>query len=246
MTNQPAHMQTEQTHGSSYLTSPEEAAANQGQTTPQFDVENPEEVANVQNMLIDLGYMSGDAESGEGADGQFGPNTTAAWQAYANDRRKHQGLDPYTYDGVTDGTQTTGQDADEENIIDASDTTNKDSYGYGTEVSEQPTIYGKMGSMQHGQTYEIEVDGKMTSFDWSDPQGPIGMIEAIDNAEWSGMSTSDKQKLADSLGLSVGMIDGFKNSQININNEPPMGPTISSTNRTFREGDWRAGNRYGA
>ncbi len=184
----PAFMRTEQTHGSSYLTSPQEAAANAGQTTPQFDIENNEEVANVQNMLIDLGYLSGDAEAGEGADGMFGKNTEAAWQAYTNDRRQHQGLDPYTYDGVTDGTQNYDTETDYSGESYMEDN-NLDPYGYGTEmesgenIKNQTQPKGNFGAMEAGQWYEwVDENGNVQQFNWGEgPAGPAQLQQMNSN-----------------------------------------------------------------
>tara|TARA_R100000234_G_scaffold84929_1_gene54036 strand:- start:465 stop:1268 length:804 start_codon:yes stop_codon:yes gene_type:complete len=93
---------------------------------PDFDVNNNEQVATMQNMLIQLGYLSGDMEKGEGADGMFGKNTEAAWRAYTNDQRKLRGQEEYTYKN-----QDIKQEINQGNIGESVET-NLDRFGFGT------------------------------------------------------------------------------------------------------------------
>lgn len=146
-----------------------------GNEIPKFDINNNDEVATMQNMLIDLGYLSGDKEAGEGADGMFGKNTEAAWRAYVRDQRFSQGKEAYVYDNTSDeATSYSGESEGE-----SGGEPEKDSFGFGTEKvevkeeveEEKQPVFGSLGSIEQGISYEIEIDGIMQQFNWG--EGPL-------------------------------------------------------------------------
>ena len=102
---------------------------------PKFDVNNNQQVATMQNMLIQLGYLSGNMEQGEGADGMFGKNTEAAWRAYTNDQRRLRGQEEYVYKN-----KDIKQELDQGNIGESVET-NLDRFGFGTEIENTQVPY---------------------------------------------------------------------------------------------------------
>ena len=94
-----------------------------------------------------------------------------------------------------------------------------DPYGFGEKVQtdeqkakgEPPVKFGKMGSRGDG-TYEMEVNGVMTSFSMDDPKGPIGLIKQhIKDSNWDTLSIEEKRKLASEWGFEYEMIEGMNN-----------------------------------
>tara|TARA_R110002167_G_scaffold94892_2_gene253045 strand:+ start:10358 stop:11458 length:1101 start_codon:yes stop_codon:yes gene_type:complete len=166
---------------------------------PKFDVNNNEEVATAQNMLIQLGYMSGDQEQGEGADGMFGKNTEAAWRAYTNDQRTFNGKEAYTYednnavvaeqkkDSFGYGTNYEGTSFETNEVLPGDkngvvENTNDSSLGMNLGQGQTPVPIsqdgseGTLGNMDYGNSYEwVNKDGSVKMYDWNDSNGPFKM-----------------------------------------------------------------------
>ena len=161
---------------------------------PKFDVNNNEEVATMQNMLIQLGYLSGDANAGEGADGMFGKNTESAYRAYVNDQRKLAGNEQYTYNDNQNANMNNNVDYGSGESFATEETL--DSFGYSTPVNKNVDAIvqtndeisnantdklqsfdgreGNMGYMEYGSFYEwASPDGTVKRYDWNDPNGPM-------------------------------------------------------------------------
>lgn len=145
---------------------------------PDFDVNNNEQVGTMQNMLIQLGYLSGDMEAGEGADGMFGKNTEAAWRAYTNDQRRLTGQEEYTYKN-----QDIKQEINQGDIGESVET-NFDRFGYGTQVSpenmnamytpNQSVSPEPTGQSAGGSIGSVNPDG---SFEYIYPDGSMEILQ---------------------------------------------------------------------
>tara|TARA_Y100001963_G_scaffold88454_1_gene122190 strand:+ start:4013 stop:5212 length:1200 start_codon:yes stop_codon:yes gene_type:complete len=160
-----------------------------GNEIPKFDINNNEEVATMQNMLIDLGYMSGDSEAGEGADGMFGKNTEAAWRAYVRDQRFAQGKEAYVYDNTSDEAvdysgESVGEteDYDYTEQVGESIQTGKDPYGYGTKIiTEKEKAEGKPGMLPSNDPL---VMGTPNPGNIVEEQKAKGQLAATSFGEW--------------------------------------------------------------